>query len=108
MGFEEISAKMRQDWDQRARENAKYYIVDSNSDWSEAEFYGLGQQTIADDILTDMHNVCQGKDPREMRVLEIGCGAGRVTKALAELFGQVDAVDVSPEMVVLAQRACAD
>jgi len=107
MSFEAISAKMRQDWDRRARENAKYYIVDSNNDWSEDEFYALGKQTIADDILTDMHNVCQGKNPGDMRVLEIGCGAGRVTRALAELFGQVDAVDVSPEMTALAQRACA-
>lgn len=108
MSLDNISAKMRKDWDQRARENAKYYIVDSNNDWSDAEFYALGQRTIADDILTDMHNVCQGKDPGDMRVLEIGCGAGRVTRALADLFGQVDAVDVSSEMVTLAQRACAD
>ena len=108
MPFEEIAAKMRQDWDQRARENARYYIVDSNNDWSETEFYALGQKTLADDILNDMYNVCQGKEPRDMRVLEIGCGAGRVTKALAGLFGRVDAVDVSPEMVALAKRACAD
>src|SRR6187399_1371359 len=108
MSFEEISAKMRKDWDQRARENARYYIVDSNNAWSEDEFYALGQMTLNDDILNDMYNVCQGKEPSDMRVLEIGCGAGRVTKALAGLFGNVDAVDVSPEMVALAKRACAD
>jgi len=34
-----------------------------------------------------------------MRVLEIGCGAGRLTRALAKLFGEVHGVDVSGEMV---------
>ena len=34
-----------------------------------------------------------------MRVLEIGCGAGRVTRALARMFGEVHAVDVSGEMI---------
>jgi len=108
MSFDEISARMRHDWDQRARENARYYIVDSNSAWSEDEFYALGQMTLKDDILNDMYNICQGKEPSDMRVLEIGCGAGRVTRALAGLFGKVDAVDVSPEMVALARRACVD
>jgi ubiquinone/menaquinone biosynthesis C-methylase UbiE len=55
-----------------------------------------------------MVNICQGKDPKEMRVLEIGCGTGRVTRALANLFGEVHAVDVSGEMVELARKALAD
>ncbi|MGB9612106.1 MAG: class I SAM-dependent methyltransferase [Bryobacteraceae bacterium] len=55
-----------------------------------------------------MINICQGKDPKEMRVLEIGCGAGRVTRALARLFGEVHGVDVSGEMVALAREALRD
>jgi SAM-dependent methyltransferase len=43
-----------------------------------------------------------------MRVLEIGCGAGRVTRALARFFGEVHAVDVSGEMVRLARAAVSD
>jgi ubiquinone/menaquinone biosynthesis C-methylase UbiE len=43
-----------------------------------------------------------------MRVLEIGCGAGRVTRALARFFGEVHAVDVSGEMVRLAKLALQD
>ncbi len=63
---------------------------------------------MADEILTDMINICQGKDPQEMKVLEIGCGAGRVTRALADLFGEVHAVDVSSEMVERARQALRD
>ena len=55
-----------------------------------------------------MINICQGKDPADMRVLEIGCGAGRITRALSNLFGEVHAVDISAEMVAQARRALAD
>jgi ubiquinone/menaquinone biosynthesis C-methylase UbiE len=103
----DLLKKMQLDWDERARENARFYIVDSRQNWTEDEFYRLGQQTVAQEILTDMYNVCQGKEPQEMKVLEIGCGAGRVTRSLADLFGEVHAVDVSGEMVGLAQAACA-
>ncbi len=108
MTIEELSEKMRREWDERARTNARHYIADSRQDWPEEEFYRLGQQTVADDILTDMYNICQDKNPRDMRVLEIGCGAGRVTRALADVFGEVHAVDVSGEMVRLAGAACRD
>jgi cyclopropane fatty-acyl-phospholipid synthase-like methyltransferase len=43
-----------------------------------------------------------------MRVLEIGCGAGRVTRAFAGFFGEVWAVDISREMVRQAREAVAD
>ena len=43
-----------------------------------------------------------------MRVLEIGCGAGRLTRALSKIFGEVHAVDVSGEMVAQACAALAD
>ena len=101
-------AKMRTDWDARARENARFYIATGKTDWTDQEFFASGEQTIADDILTDMGNICQGKDPQAMRVLEIGCGAGRLTRALATLFGEVHAVDVSGEMIDRARVALAD
>lgn len=103
--LEEQLSKMRRDWDERARENARYYVATGNEQWSDDEFFRSGERTVAEEILTDMINICQGKDPKQMRVLEIGCGAGRVTRALANLFGEVHAVDVSGEMVALARQA---
>lgn len=97
--------KMRQDWDERARENARFYVNTERTDWDDEEFFESGRRTVREEILTDMINICQGKDPRQMKVIEIGCGAGRVTRALAELFGEVHAVDVSGEMVELAREA---
>lgn len=55
-----------------------------------------------------MVNVCQGRDPAQTRVLELGCGAARVTRALGKLFGEVHGVDLSSEMVELARRAVKD
>jgi ubiquinone/menaquinone biosynthesis C-methylase UbiE len=43
-----------------------------------------------------------------MRILEIGCGAGRVTRALSSVFGRVDAVDVSGEMIAHARESLRD
>jgi cyclopropane fatty-acyl-phospholipid synthase-like methyltransferase len=97
--------KMRADWDQRARENARHYVDTASADWTDDEFFASGEKTLAEEVLTDLGNICQGKAPGEMRVLEIGCGAGRVTRALAKFFGEVHAVDVSGEMVRLATLA---
>src|SRR5579862_6301316 len=97
--------KMQREWDQRARENARFYVNTERQDWTDAEFFQSGERTVAEEILTDMINICQGKDPKQMRVLEIGCGAGRVTRALARTFGEVHGVDVSGEMVKLAGAA---
>jgi SAM-dependent methyltransferase len=105
---EEQLRKMRDDWDQRARENARYYVNTQTMEWSDEEFFASGEGTVAEQILNDTWNVCQGKAPAKMRVLEIGCGAGRVTRALANLFGEVHAVDVSGEMVRQAAQALSD
>jgi SAM-dependent methyltransferase len=99
---------MREDWDQRAKENARYYVNTATADWTDDEFFASGERTVSDEILTDLVNVCQGKPAKDMRVLEIGCGAGRVTRALANLFGEVHGVDVSGEMVRQAKLALGD
>jgi SAM-dependent methyltransferase len=105
---EEQLQKMRDDWDQRARENARYYVCTVTAEWTDEEFFATGERSVAEDIRTDLANICQGKLPGELRVLEIGCGVGRMTRALADLFGEVHAVDVSGEMVRQAALALRD
>jgi ubiquinone/menaquinone biosynthesis C-methylase UbiE len=106
--LDEQLKKMRSDWDARAKENARYYVATLKDDWTDEEFFASGEQTVAEEILTDMQNICQGKDPKQMKVIEIGCGAGRITRALARLFGEVHGVDVSGEMVQQAKQALGD
>ena len=107
ISIEQQLENMRRDWDERARKNARYFVDTSRTDWSDEEFFASGEKAIAEDILTDMTNICQGRDPASMRVLEIGCGAGRLTRALSNLFGEVHAVDVSGEMVARARAGLA-
>lgn len=105
--LDDLLRKMEREWDQRARKNALYYVNTERTDWSEEEFFQSGRREVEEQILSDMGNVCQGMDPRQMRVLEIGCGAGRVTRPLSEVFGEVHAVDVSGEMVRRARQVLA-
>ena len=100
--------KMREDWDQRARENARHYVASGQEQWSDEEYFRSGEINVEREILTDLGNVCQGRDPKQMRVLEIGCGTGRITRALAKFFGEVYAVDISGEMVRQARLALRD
>ncbi len=108
ISLEQQLENMRRDWDQRARENARHYVATGKEDWSDDEFFRSGEASAEGDILNDTDNVFQGKNPKQMRVLEIGCGAGRVTRALGRIFGEVHGVDVSGEMVAQARAAVAD
>src|SRR5580765_2207104 len=99
--------RMRRDWNRRARENARHYVVTGQTQWTDEEFFQSGQITLEEEILNDLPNVCQGRDPKDMRVLEIGCGAGRVTRAFAGFFVEVYAVDISREMLRQAREAVA-
>lgn len=99
-----LSRKMRSDWDRRAREDALHYVNTSQERWDEGAFFATGEANVQDQILSEMAVICQGREPAEMRVLEIGCGVGRMTRALAAVFGEVHGVDVSPEMVRRARE----
>ena len=101
----ELLGRMRREWDARALENARFYVNTAEENWDDKAFYESGRVTVKEEVLTDMTNICQGKDPKQMTVLEIGCGVGRVTRALAEIFGTVHGVDVSGEMVRQAKEA---
>ena len=99
--------RMRAEWDARARTGAAYFIATANEQWSDDEFFASGEANIREHVLTDMENICGGRDPKQMRIIEIGCGAGRLTRALAGIFGEVHAVDISPEMIRLAREKLA-
>jgi SAM-dependent methyltransferase len=103
----DVSEWMREDWDARAREDAFYYVHSARREQTEAEFAASGQASVADLVGADLPTLTQGRDPRTLRLLELGCGAGRMTRPLAEVFGEVVGVDVSPEMVARARARLA-
>ena len=104
---DDIRDRMRADWDARATENAFHYIASGRETWTLEEFLESGRRSVQGVVLEDLSRICGDRNPKDLRMLEIGCGAGRMTAALAEAFGEVHAVDVSPVMLAHAERALA-
>jgi ubiquinone/menaquinone biosynthesis C-methylase UbiE len=99
---------MKRDWNARARENAMHYVASSREEWSLAEFLESGRESVDAEVVPDLELIAGGRDPKQLRVLEIGCGMGRMTKHLADIFGEVHGIDVSGEMVARAREVLSD
>ena len=99
---------MRQDWDGRAKENAKHYVATSRENWNSDEFLREGAEQVHELVEKHSAEICNGRAPSDMRILEIGCGIGRMTMALSRFFGAVDAVDISQEMIAQARLILAE
>lgn len=100
-------AWMRRDWDERARRNARFYVA-LNHDKSEKEYLESGERDVADLIESRLGVLLPSIDPKQADVLEIGCGTGRMTRPMSQLFGRLTALDVSAEMVAQAQVTLRD
>jgi ubiquinone/menaquinone biosynthesis C-methylase UbiE len=95
---------MREAWDERARQNAEFFVANATEVWDLREFFRSGEISVANEVMPDMHDICGGsRSPLDLNILEIGCGVGRMTKMLARIFGKVTAVDVSAEMIEKAK-----
>jgi len=104
-----IVQKMRSDWNDRAKENAQYYVQSAQKDWDQREFFRSGEINVANEIMTDMVAICGGqRSPLDLRMLEIGCGVGRMTRMLSRIFGHVTGVDISEEMIRQARLNTTD
>ena len=96
---------MREFWDERARENAYYFVdnrlayQDPNAEW----FWTEGEMGL-ERVLGEMDLTVQSSDT----VVDIGCGVGRMSRALASRAGRVIAVDVSEEMLERARELNAE
>jgi ubiquinone/menaquinone biosynthesis C-methylase UbiE len=88
---------MRKEWDARARKDAFYYIASWRKDWDVAEFLKSGEKDYERLVSPALDRA--GFSPAGKVMLELGCGAGRMTHAFAARFGRVLALDVSAEML---------
>jgi SAM-dependent methyltransferase len=92
-------------WDARAREQP-FYFVDDRVDYRapDLESFWAGGEEVLERMLELLGFAIRPDDV----VVEIGCGVGRVTRALAARARAVRAVDVSGEMLAHARRLNAD
>ncbi len=72
---------------------------DGADPWTDEDFYRLGELDW-----TDFHRHWQRYGVDTTSCLEIGCGAGRITKFLAGTFERVHALDVSDSMIAYARE----
>jgi SAM-dependent methyltransferase len=103
-----IAEHMRRDWDDRARRNARHFVATENDKWNDREFFESGRTWIELYVAPDFPLICNGRSASTLRMLELGCGAGRMTRGFSETFGLVDAVDISSEMIQRGRTALTD
>ena len=96
--------RMREDWDRRAKRDAESYIYTRDSAADLSDFVRSGEANYNQLVRPFLPILLHGREARESRVVEIGCGIGRMTEWFAKDFGFVDAVDVSPVMIDRARR----
>jgi SAM-dependent methyltransferase len=88
-------------WDERAREQALFF-VDNTVDYQAPDverFWAEGERAV-EAILAEL----ELEPGRSDTVVEIGCGVGRLTRALTRRAEHVIAIDVSSEMLGRARE----
>ena len=105
--LQEFAYLMKHEWDDRARQDAKWFINTLRLQQTEAEFDQTGAFEVHRLVMVDLPLLTGRRDPKTLRVLEIGCGAGRMTRHLAAMFAEVVGVDVSGEMIRQARERLA-
>jgi ubiquinone/menaquinone biosynthesis C-methylase UbiE len=98
----EIVKKMRAEWNERASEDAHYYVAFGRRDQDDEEFFATGADVVRA-LESELKRV-----PSARRGLEIGCGPGRLMRPMARHFEEIHGVDVADEMIRRAQRNLAD
>jgi SAM-dependent methyltransferase len=101
-----IEKQMRAEWNERAHEDAHYYVAFGRRDQDDAEFLATAN-ALAGELAGELKRLPDA--PRKLRrALEIGCGPGRLLRPLSQYFGQIYGVDVSDSMIAIAKEKLRD
>lgn len=106
---DKTAAKSKAEWDGLAEENHRYYIVSKEGrDINDEQFKETGKENYSDLIIDDklLHETLG--DFSTKKVLDIGCGAGRLTEFFAKDFEHAYGVDISENMVLKARKRLKD
>lgn len=101
--------QLRRVWAVLGREDPLWAVL-SRADkrggrWNVDEFLATGRSEIDGQLAL----LADWNLPRQWRrALDFGCGAGRLTRALAAHFGEAIGIDVSPSMIAKARSLNAD
>ncbi len=93
-----VLERMRSDWNERAGEDAYYYVAFGRREQEDEEFFAT-----ANDLVKGLELDLKRLRARDA-ALEIGCGPGRLMRPLSRHFREIHGVDVSDEMIRLAKE----
>ena len=106
MDDSEVSGRMRDDWNARAREDSAYYVAFGRHKQSDADFFAT-----ATEVINSLESELRRVPPQQRsmwKALEIGCGPGRLMRPMSRHFAEIHGVDVSDEMITLARERLRD
>ena len=101
-----LRANMRDDWNARAREDARYYVAFSRREQSDADFFATAT-AVVNNLEAELNRI-PAAQRRGWKALEIGCGPGRLMRPMSRHFSEIHGVDVSDEMIALARERLHD
>ena len=101
-----VEKRMRAEWNQRAQEDANYYVAFGRRDQDDEEFYATAKDLVGE-LLGELKRLPEMGTPNR-RALEIGCGPGRLLRPLSRHFAQIYGVDVSDAMIAMAKEKLRD
>ena len=106
MADRDLSARMRDDWNERAREDPGYWVAFGQRAQDAAGFFATATEVV-NNLEFELRRA-PAAEIRTWRALEIGCGPGRLMRPMARHFGQIHGVDISDEMIHKARENLAE
>src|SRR5580704_1747626 len=86
-----IEERMRAEWNERAEEDAHYYVAFGRRDQDDEEFFSTARDLVRE-LVSELKRLPDGPEGGR-RALEIGCGPGRLLRPLSRHFAEIHGVD---------------
>ncbi len=103
--MEKIIFEVKKNWEEFAKKDPLWSILPlpdkKDNRWNVAELFETGEREISA-VMKYVENL--NLKLRCNRALDFGCGVGRLTQALCSYFEQCIGVDISLQMLLLAQQ----
>lgn len=94
--------RLRQRWVDRSGDERLFYINAERTDWNDEDFLASGEHDVAREVDPFLHLL--PRPATEATALDVGCGVGRLSRALATRFSRVEGIDIAPPMIDEARR----